>query len=1212
MKLNTKVFFKVEWYTLAFIISAGIIITLAAYFYFSYEVKTIRNKTFNELKSIATLKASQISNWNKERMADANTFVQNPFFVGSLEKLSGSVLGASLKSGLIKTFKLINTDSDYSNIILTNPEGKLLLSLDSKVNKLDSVTAHFIKVAANKKKTTFTDLYRTSSQSKIYLDYIAPIIDKRDVVIAVLILRVNPATFLYPLIKKWPVPSQTSETLIVRKENGSVLFLNELKNLPDAALKFMIPLSRKEVPAVQAALGRKGIFEGINYRGTHVLSYISPVNGTPWIMVAIEDTNEIDAELYFKEFVIIAFTVISIFVLGGSLIWYYSNRQKNTYKKLFIQEKQLREQFEEFKTTLYSIGDGVIITDKNGKIKNMNHASEELTGWNESEVKGREVKDIFNIINEVTRARIEDPIYKVLSMGILTGLANHTLLISRNGKEIPIVDSAAPIKSETGEILGVVLVFRDQSIERITQKAIEESRRRFLSLFTNLNEGVALYELVMNRDNQPVNYRIIDVNPQFEKMLGVNRLEISGKLATEVYNTNVAPYLETYCNVALTNKPYNFEVYYESMDKYFNISAVPWLNNGFASIITDITGRKLAEQALTESEERFRAVYDASPSAIVISNIESGKLIEINNACEKLFGYTRDEVLGISTFELGIWINNLDRKTMTDAIKSKGFYNNLEINFKTKNNSIINCLISGRIIFIKNEKLMLTILHDITDIQNAAQAIKESEERFRKIFEEHSAVQLLIDGGTGTIIDANKAALEYYGWAKDELLGMNINEINTLSPGIVKEKIDSVKQLKKDRFEFCHRLKDGSIRDVEVFSSRVDIGGIEYLYSIIHDITDRKVVEESLIKEKELLQALLDNIPDTIYFKDKNSKFTRINKAQAKVLGISKPEDAAGKSDFDFFENKHAEEAYEDEQKIIKSKIPLIAKLEKLRIAGGKYRWFTATKVPIIDSKGNCTGLVGLSRDITSVKLNEEKLEKYSQRLKELNAGKNKLFSIIAHDLRSPFNPLLGISEVLVNDFDALSREELIDYCQTIYHSLNNIYTLLDNLLNWSRLQIGQMKFMPENINLYEKTENAIILLSGNAKLKDITLLNETVKDIYVTADPIMLQSILQNLIGNSIKFTNKGGLIKIFSEIVSKDVIQVTVSDNGLGMTKEQIQSLFDLTAASTLGTNGEKGTGLGLLICKEIIEQNGGTISVKSEPGKGTDISFTMPKAK
>ncbi|MGA7720318.1 MAG: ATP-binding protein [Ignavibacteriaceae bacterium] len=472
---------------------------------------------------------------------------------------------------------------------------------------------------------------------------------------------------------------------------------------------------------------------------------------------------------------------------------------------------------------------------------------------------------------------------------------------------------------------------------------------------------------------------------------------------------------------------------------------------------------------------------------------------------------------------------------------------------------------------------------------------------------------ILVVNLKGKIIFFNKKFLEI--WNIPEEIICEKDDDKTIKyvlqqlkyPGIFIEKINEL--YSELSAESTDLLEFNDERYIERFSRPLVINNITTgrVWSFL-DITDKIIIKESLDKEKELFQTLLDNIPDTIYFKDKDSKFIRVNKAQAKTLGIPDPKEAVGKSDIDFFEIGHATDAYEDEQKIMQSKIPLIAKVEKIRIAEGEYRWVTATKVPIINKGGQCTGLVGLSRDITPHKLAEEKLEKYSQELKAVNAAKDKLFSIIAHDLRSPFSSLLGLSEIVLDDFNTLTRDEIKRYNIEIYNVLKDELTLLENLLNWLRLETGQLKINREKISLYDITESVINLLSVSAKLKDITFLNETEKNIFISADPIMLHSVLQNLITNSIKFTNKGGLIKFHSVTAGNDLIQITVSDNGIGMTNDQVNNLFGLKAVSTRGTNNEKGTGLGLMICKEMIDLHGGTISVKSETGIGTDISFTL----
>jgi PAS domain S-box-containing protein len=435
------------------------------------------------------------------------------------------------------------------------------------------------------------------ANNEISLNVIAPLLNDKGNIAAMLICIINPKNYLYPLIQSWPTFSKTAETLLVRPEGDHVLFLNELKHAKNTALTLKIPLSRKNLPAVKA-ITNNGSFEGIDYRGKNVFADLRHIEGTNWYMVTKVDSDEILSELSYRTDVIIIFIVVLIALSLSGAAFVYRSRQKDYYMELFFKEKDLREKQEEFKTTLYSIGEGIITVTTSGLIKQMNSVAEVLTGWYENEAAGRPLEEVFRIISEATGLKAENPVQKILREGVVAGLTNHTLLISKNGQRVPISESGAPIKSDNNEIVGVVLVFRDQTESRLVQKTIEESRQRFLSLFTNMNEGVALHELIKDENNIPVNYRIIDVNAGFEKILGLNRIAVLGKNATDVYKTVKAPYLAEYRSVASTGKSYSFETYYESMDKYFEISVAPWLNNGFATIFTDITERKRVEMAL--------------------------------------------------------------------------------------------------------------------------------------------------------------------------------------------------------------------------------------------------------------------------------------------------------------------------------------------------------------------------------------------------------------------------------------------------------------------------------------------------------------------------------------------------------------------------------------------------------------------------------------
>ncbi len=242
-------------------------------------------------------------------------------------------------------------------------------------------------------------------------------------------------------------------------------------------------------------------------------------------------------------------------------------------------------------------------------------------------------------------------------------------------------------------------------------------------------------------------------------------------------------------------------------------------------------------------------------------------------------------------------------------------------------------------------------------------------------------------------------------------------------------------------------------------------------------------------------------------------------------------------------------------------------------------------------------------------KINKQ-LNELNDKLKELNATKDRFFSIIAHDLRGPFHALLALSDALSNDIDSLSNDEIKEFNTDINNSLKKQFELLNNLLDWSRLQNENYKLNLEIIKVHDELMDIIDALHLNFSQKEINIVNEVEKDIIVNADKNMLELVLRNLISNSIKFSNKQGIVKVTS-VQKNGQIEFTVSDNGVGIPKDDLNKIFRIDVHySTQGTSKEKGTGLGLILCKEIIEKHGGEIKIKSEKGKGTDVSFTLNK--
>jgi signal transduction histidine kinase len=238
----------------------------------------------------------------------------------------------------------------------------------------------------------------------------------------------------------------------------------------------------------------------------------------------------------------------------------------------------------------------------------------------------------------------------------------------------------------------------------------------------------------------------------------------------------------------------------------------------------------------------------------------------------------------------------------------------------------------------------------------------------------------------------------------------------------------------------------------------------------------------------------------------------------------------------------------------------------------------------------------------------DEDRKKYTEELQELNKAKDKFFSIISHDLKSPFNSILGFTEILKEQNNILEEREREQIFNSLYSSTRNTYNLLNNLLQYSRFQVGLVEFDPQPIGLMQVIKENFNILEGTALKKQIILKNNLKEDIVVASDREMLNSIFRNLINNAVKFTRESGEISI-SASVEKEFAKIIIKDSGVGMSKETLVKLFKMDSKkSTPGTNKEEGTGLGLLLVKEFVEKNGGEIQVKSEIGKGSEFAFTL----
>lgn len=435
---------------------------------FRNERRSTQSEVEAQLAAIARLKVSQIAQWRAERLGDATTLMESPFTGPALaEWLTTGAPGEAAR--LLEQFRSLREHYRYDDILLVDAEGRVRLSWSGSLRPLEAEGAKAVAQAIAEKRPLLTDLHLGPDGRTPHLGAVAPLYaagERGGAPVGAVILQARADQFLYPLIQSWPVPSRTAETLLVRREGNDVLFLNNLRHRPGWALSLRIPLSETDVPAVQAVLGKEGLFQGKDYRGEEVIAYIKAVPDSPWFLVAKVDVDEAFAEWRFRAWALAGLTVGFILIVAAGAGLLAQGNEVRYQRALAQAEAALRQVEAGYRTTLLSVGDAIIVTDASGHVTLMNPVAEALTGWSRAEAAGEPLGKIFPILSEETRQPVEDPVDRVLREGLVVGLGNHTLLIARDGREIPIADSAAPIRDETGVMSGVVLVFRDQTAER--------------------------------------------------------------------------------------------------------------------------------------------------------------------------------------------------------------------------------------------------------------------------------------------------------------------------------------------------------------------------------------------------------------------------------------------------------------------------------------------------------------------------------------------------------------------------------------------------------------------------------------------------------------------------------------------------------------------------------------------------------------------------
>lgn len=443
-----------------------------------------------------------------------------------------------------------------------------------------------------------------------------------------------------------------------------------------------------------------------------------------------------------------------------------------------------------------------------------------------------------------------------------------------------------------------------------------------------------------------------------------------------------------------------------------------------------------------------------------------------------------------------------------------------------------------------------------------------------------------------TFIRVNQYVAQAYQKTKKELEGLNLSELyppevaaryhqddlDVLHSGVAKLHI-------KEPWETTEGLRWVSTSKIPLVD---DTGAMAGVIGVSLDITEQKCVEDALLESEEQLRNLIACNADGMVVVDQHGIVQMSNPAAAALFKT--PLEKMTGLQFGF----PIDSGGDTEINLIRPNNSLIT--VEMRVS--QIRWM---KAPAF--------LVSL-RDMTQRKISEQEIKKKNEELQRLNAEKDKFFSILAHDLKSPFNSFLGLTHMMAEELPALTIDQIQKISVGMMKSATNLYTILENLLEWSTLQRGLLLYKPATYFLKSAVSDSIELVSEISGNKKITITNEIPEDLTIYADEKMVASIFRNLISNALKFTPRGGKITVSATQVTNNSVEISVKDTGIGMNPDIITNLFRLDKETNRkGTEGELSTGLGLIICKDFIERHGGKLRIESKEKKGSTFYVTLP---